>query len=129
MVPTARRVAITGMGVISPLGSSLDELWNALVEGRSGVGPLSTVPTRHLPTACGGEARQFRGHIDEFGLLEPDRKKTIRKGLKVMCRKFLPGKTGGRMGYGIMLICIILIPIRCLPETLPILFSVQMAKQ
>ncbi len=81
-----RRVVITGLGLISPLGNTPDELWAALVEGRSGIAPLETSPG--LPIAeFGGEARQFTGEIDGFGALEPDKKKAIRKGLKVMCRE------------------------------------------
>lgn len=81
-----RRVVITGLGLISPLGNTPDELWAALVEGQSGIAPLKTSPG--LPIAeFGGEARQFTGEIDGFGALEPDKKKAIRKGLKVMCRE------------------------------------------
>jgi 3-oxoacyl-[acyl-carrier-protein] synthase II len=81
-----RRVVITGLGLISPLGNTPDELWAALVEGRSGIAPLEAFPG--LPIAeFGGEARQFTGEIDGFGALEPDKKKAIRKGLKVMCRE------------------------------------------
>jgi 3-oxoacyl-[acyl-carrier-protein] synthase II len=36
-----RRVVITGMGVVSPLGLALDDLWSGLAEGRSGVAPIT----------------------------------------------------------------------------------------
>ena len=36
-----RRVVITGMGVASPLGNSVEELWDGLVAGRSGIGPIT----------------------------------------------------------------------------------------
>ncbi|HEV8232568.1 MAG TPA: beta-ketoacyl synthase N-terminal-like domain-containing protein, partial [Thermoanaerobaculia bacterium] len=36
-----RRVAVTGVGLVSPLGIGNDENWNALVEGKSGVGPIT----------------------------------------------------------------------------------------
>ncbi|MBN1591173.1 MAG: beta-ketoacyl-[acyl-carrier-protein] synthase family protein [Pirellulales bacterium] len=82
-----RRVVITGMGTVSPLGSTLDELWEALVSSQSGVGPL-TVPSRNpLPVKFAAQASQFTGKIDCFGPLENDQKKAIRKGLKVMCRE------------------------------------------
>lgn len=87
MSSTQRRVVITGMAVISPLGNSKEALWEALEAGRSGVGPLTMLPAGTLPVSVAAEARQFQGVIDDFGPLEKDQKKAIRKGLKVMCRE------------------------------------------
>ncbi|MCE9631171.1 MAG: beta-ketoacyl-[acyl-carrier-protein] synthase family protein [Planctomycetia bacterium] len=84
---TSRRVVITGMGVVSPLGLSLDDLWKGLVEGTSGVGPLDAFPTAGIPLHHAAEARGFTGEIDNFGPLDGERKKAIRKGCKVMCRE------------------------------------------
>ena len=82
-----RRVVITGMAVISPLGNSKEALWEALSAGRSGVGPLTMLPPGTLPVSVAAEAREFLGKIDDFGPLEKEQKKAIRKGLKVMCRE------------------------------------------
>lgn len=82
-----RRVVITGMGVVTPLGSSTSELWEALAAGRSGVDSLSLLPHLENRVIYGGEARQFTGSIDDFGQLNKDVKKMIRKALKVMCRE------------------------------------------
>ena len=82
-----RRVVITGMGVVCPLGLTLEDLWAGLVEGRSGVGPLESFPSAGLPLHHAAEARGFTGDIDNFGPLDGERKKAIRKGLKVMCRE------------------------------------------
>ena len=41
-VGTGRRVVITGMGVVTPLGLSLDDLWAGLESGRSGVVPIES---------------------------------------------------------------------------------------
>ena len=82
-----RRVVITGMGTIGPLGSTTVELWEALRAGRSGVSPLRIAPSHALPVRFAAEARQFTGEIDDFGDLDPRQKKAIRKGLKVMCRE------------------------------------------
>jgi 3-oxoacyl-[acyl-carrier-protein] synthase II len=84
---SGRRVVITGMGLISPLGNTPQELWAALSSGTSGVAPLVNVPPVYLPTTFAAEARAFTGSIDDFGPLEGDLKKSIRKGLKVMCRE------------------------------------------
>ena len=82
-----RRVVITGMGVVCPLGLSLEDLWAGLAEGRSGVGPLESFPCSGLPLRHAAVARAFTGDIDNFGPRAGARKKAIRKGLKVMCRE------------------------------------------
>jgi 3-oxoacyl-[acyl-carrier-protein] synthase II len=85
--PDRRRVVITGLGLVSPLGSSPTEFWSALVAGKSGVSLVSLLPADRQPLKYAGEAKQFTGEIDDFGPLEGDRKKAIKKGLKVMCRE------------------------------------------
>ena len=87
MSSTRPRVVITGLGVVSPLGNGKDSLWDALSAGRSGVRPLRAVPAGALPTSVAAEAEEFRGEIDDFGPLDKETKKAIRKGLKVMCRE------------------------------------------
>jgi 3-oxoacyl-[acyl-carrier-protein] synthase II len=82
-----RRVVITGMGVVSPLGLTLESLWDGLESGRSAVGPIESFPSGGLPLHHAAEARCFTGEIDNFGPLDAERKKAIRKGLKVMCRE------------------------------------------
>jgi len=82
-----RRVVITGCGVISPIGSSMQAVWDSLVARRSGVGLIQSFPTDSLPAKVGAEVPDFTGHIDNFGPLSAELKKTIRKGLKVMCRE------------------------------------------
>lgn len=82
-----RRVVITGLGVVSPLGNSRHALWDALSHGRSGVAPLVSLPPLEGRVTFGGEAREFTGQIDDFGELEKDLKKSIRKALKMMCRE------------------------------------------
>jgi 3-oxoacyl-[acyl-carrier-protein] synthase II len=82
-----RRVVITGLGLISPLGSTPAEFWSALAAGTSGVAQVSLLPPDLQPLKFAGEAQQFTGEIDDFGPLEKERKKAIKKGLKVMCRE------------------------------------------
>jgi 3-oxoacyl-[acyl-carrier-protein] synthase II len=53
------RVVVTGMGVASPLGCSLDEFWNGLVSGRSGVGTLEGSIFSDLPSRIGGMVRGY----------------------------------------------------------------------
>jgi nodulation protein E len=53
------RVVITGIGVASPVGSSVDEFWTALVEARSGIGPLTVIPTERLSTRIAAQVAGF----------------------------------------------------------------------
>ncbi|MCC7475457.1 MAG: beta-ketoacyl-[acyl-carrier-protein] synthase family protein [Pirellulales bacterium] len=82
-----RRVVITGLGLISPLGNSPAALWNALETGRSGVAATTILPPAGQPLHIAAEARDFAGEVEDFGPLEKERKKAIKKGLKVMCRE------------------------------------------
>jgi 3-oxoacyl-[acyl-carrier-protein] synthase II len=55
-----RRVAITGIGIITPLGVGRDPVWEALVEGRGGVSRIEGFDTSHLKTNIAGTCRDFR---------------------------------------------------------------------
>ena len=91
------RIVITGVGAICPLGSGLDEIWEALSARKSGVGPLKSMPLDSFPIKIAAEADQFTGKIDNFGQLDKDRKKAIRKGLKVMCRECQMGVAAAQL--------------------------------
>ena len=82
-----RRVVITGMGTVCPLGLTLEDVWAGLLAGTSAMGPLESFPAEGLPLHYAAEARCFTGEIDNFGPLDAEKKKAIRKGLKVMCRE------------------------------------------
>jgi 3-oxoacyl-[acyl-carrier-protein] synthase II len=82
-----RRVVVTGMGLVSPLGNSPAALWDALAAGQSGVRPLTRLPSDALPMSYGAEATEFNADISDFGPLDKNMQRTIRKGLKVMCRE------------------------------------------
>ncbi|MGC3971985.1 MAG: beta-ketoacyl-[acyl-carrier-protein] synthase family protein [Pirellulales bacterium] len=84
--PSSRRVVITGLGLISPLGNTIDELWGGLSDRRSGVTKLDAPQSAALQTPFVARTG-FSGDIADFGTLEGDKKKAIRKGLKVMCRE------------------------------------------
>ncbi|MCE9545641.1 MAG: beta-ketoacyl-[acyl-carrier-protein] synthase family protein [Planctomycetia bacterium] len=82
-----RRIAITGVGLVSPLGNTADALWEGLMSGRSGVLPLADLPHDDDGPTFAGQSLGFTGAIDDFGPLEKDQQKAIRKGLKLMCRE------------------------------------------
>lgn len=54
-----KRVVITGMGAITPVGNSVAELWNSLVNGVCGVGLITEFPTDDLPAKVAGEVKNF----------------------------------------------------------------------
>jgi 3-oxoacyl-[acyl-carrier-protein] synthase II len=97
MTGYARRVVITGMGLVSPLGNSPGDLWNALSTGRSGVGNIEGMPVEHLGTQIGGQARRFSGLIEEFGPLDKTMQRAIKKGLKLMCREIQMGVASAQL--------------------------------
>ncbi len=69
------RVVITGMGVVSPVGSTLDDFWSAVVEGRSGIGPIETLPTERLTARIAAQVLDFdpSSHFESKRLGQLDR--------------------------------------------------------
>ncbi len=59
MTKDLKRVVITGMGAISPLGNSVDEFWKNLVAGKSGVGPITKFDTTYFKTKFAAEVKDF----------------------------------------------------------------------
>ena len=56
---TKRRIVVTGMGLISPVGNSVASSWEAICNGRSGIGPLTEFDATPLTTRIAGEIRDF----------------------------------------------------------------------
>ncbi len=54
-----RRVVITGLGLISPVGNSVEEGWQNIVAGRSGIGPITRFDTSTFPVQFAGEVKNF----------------------------------------------------------------------
>ena len=54
-----RRVVITGLGILSPLGNDLASSWDGVVNGRSGIGPITHFDTSAFATRIGGEVKGF----------------------------------------------------------------------
>ena len=51
----SRRVVVTGMGVISPVGTGLSEFWESLIEGKSGIREITRFDATGLPSRIAGE--------------------------------------------------------------------------
>jgi 3-oxoacyl-[acyl-carrier-protein] synthase II len=54
-----RRVVVTGMGVVCPVGIGLEAAWKGLVAGKSGIGPITQFDASTYPTRIAGEVRDF----------------------------------------------------------------------
>lgn len=57
-----RRVVVTGIGIISPIGNNREEFWASLIKGKSGVGPLATFDCRDYDSRIAGEVKNFIPH-------------------------------------------------------------------
>jgi 3-oxoacyl-[acyl-carrier-protein] synthase II len=68
-----RRVVITGLGLVTPLGIGVDETWSALCEGRSGVGEITRFDTTEFTTKIAAEVKDF--NAEDF-LPKKDAKRT-----------------------------------------------------
>jgi len=81
MAVSSRRAVLTGIGVLSPIGSDLNGFWQALVSGKSGVRPLRGFDTTGLPV-------NFAGEIQDFDARKfiPKEDKEARKSVKLMAR-------------------------------------------
>ena len=54
-----RRVVITGLGAVTPLGNTAEEFWGGLIQGKSGIGPITRFDTTGFPTRIAGEVKGF----------------------------------------------------------------------
>lgn len=62
-----RRVVVTGIGMVTPLGTGVDKNWSALCEGKSGIGPITRFDASQLRCQIAGEIKDFdpRDFVDE----------------------------------------------------------------
>jgi 3-oxoacyl-[acyl-carrier-protein] synthase II len=70
-----RRVVITGLGLVTPLGIGVEETWSALIEGRSGIGEITRFDTTEFTTKIAGQVNGF--NAEDF-LPKKDAKRTER---------------------------------------------------
>ncbi|TFG82462.1 MAG: beta-ketoacyl-[acyl-carrier-protein] synthase II [Chromatiales bacterium] len=56
---SSRRVVVTGMGIISPVGNELEAAWKQVVGGHSGIGPITDFDVSEFSTRFGGNIRDF----------------------------------------------------------------------
>src|SRR3954470_8926086 len=85
MLGYERRVVITGLGFLTPLGDTTDRLWNALARGEGAVRPVEAFPVEGLPNRLGAEIRGF-DFLKTPALAKAKFIKDLRKSRKYMAR-------------------------------------------
>lgn len=70
-----RRVVVTGMGAITPVGNSVQETWNNLVSGKNGIGPITQFDTTNYKAKLGAEVKDFNplDYMEKVETLRSDR--------------------------------------------------------
>ena len=101
MDPIERRVVITGLGVISPIGIGLEPYWASLAGGRGGVQRLSAFAVADLPNDLGAEVLDFAGKTwpKKYALPDPEHQKTLKKSLKYMARDIQLAVAAAEMAF------------------------------
>ena len=59
-----RRVVVTGIGAVTPVGNSAEQAWENVIAGKSGIGPLTRVDVSKFPVSVGAEVRDF--NIEDY---------------------------------------------------------------
>ncbi|MDW0112666.1 beta-ketoacyl-ACP synthase II [Sporosarcina saromensis] len=59
-----RRVVVTGIGAVSPVGNSAEASWEAVINGKSGIGPLTRLDSEQFPVKVAAEVKDF--DIEEY---------------------------------------------------------------
>lgn len=70
-----RRVVVTGAGVLSPIGNTKQDFWDALIAGKSGIGPMKSFDCSKYPSRIAGEVKNF----DPSTLIPPKQIKRMDK--------------------------------------------------
>ncbi len=64
-MPVRRRVAITGLGLVTPLGNSTATTWHALLAGRSGIAPIGAFDAGGYPVRIAAEVKDFAAPVHD----------------------------------------------------------------
>jgi 3-oxoacyl-[acyl-carrier-protein] synthase II len=96
MARTERRVVITGLGLVTPLGIGVDPFWSALSERRGAVRKIQAFPVAGLPNDVGAEVPDFDDKAMK-SLAIPRLRKAIGKSLKYMARDIQLSVAGAQL--------------------------------
>ena len=75
METTNRRVVVTGLGVVSPVGNTVDACWKNLIAGVHGIGPITQFDTTEYKAKLAAEVKDFnpRDYMEKGDVLRSDR--------------------------------------------------------
>src|SRR5438067_587989 len=101
---TKRRVAVTGLGAVTPLGHSMGETWHALVEGANPCGPIGRFDATQFPCQIGYEVRDFAFRRElvtgrEDGYLNPAGRYGVQAVAEALTQAGIGPKTLAAAGY------------------------------
>lgn len=82
--PSERRVVITGVGILSPIGMGVDQFWQSLLSGKSGISKIEIFADSAVPDHIGGEIKDFNDKTAKNYIKQ-------KKSIKVMCREIQMG--------------------------------------
>ena len=90
-----RRVVVTGMGVISPVGSDMDTAWNNLIAGYNGIGPITYFDTTNYKAKLGAQVKDFdpMQYMDKSETLRSDKYAQYAMGAAVQAKRASFGQT------------------------------------
>ena len=67
-----RRVVVTGLGAVTPLGNTVGETWEGLKSGRHGIGPITGFDTSAMKATLAAEVKDFRPEDYTASLVKPE---------------------------------------------------------
>ena len=75
MITNHRRVVVTGLGVVSPVGSDIETAWNHLISGYNGIGPITYFDTTNYKAKLGAQVKDFdpMTYMDKIEMLRTDK--------------------------------------------------------
>ena len=80
-----RQVVVTGIGIVSPYGCGVDNFWNSLIEGKSGIKTLTRIPLEGHLVTFGGEATTFEDEVVENNYLDVKEMKRMDRFTQFAC--------------------------------------------
>ena len=70
-----RRVVVTGLGAVTPIGNNVQDTWNSMISGKNGIGPITKFDTTNYKAKFAAEVKDFdpRDYMDKMESLRTDR--------------------------------------------------------
>ncbi|MDP8247983.1 MAG: beta-ketoacyl-[acyl-carrier-protein] synthase II [Candidatus Tritonobacter lacicola] len=104
-----KRVVVTGIGMVTPLGIGVEENWRALLEGKSGIGTITSFDASSFPTRIAGEVRGLEpahlpgGYAGDFDRLEKNSRFALAAGRMALADAGLLEDSFDRDRFGVYL--------------------------